>query len=252
MRYPNFYETIDEARMRLRDTIILYYGVPYLVFALLTNSDGIFRVVLRPIGLEEPMGSQPWPDQIHHYNYNTPECASYVGSWLASNPELGWIMPKINDDGFDCFRPFPLGMCNAKSGLIYTERQPTRKVEQGLIRSMVIDTRVTFDKGSKALFNGGVNLFGPEFRATIVGEYPSAQECLEGLLNPNVKTEAAAFHREFALIRGPMQTTFLVYKRDVVAALPNKDFSVLQLGSEFKHLQESITELELFQSIIGI
>jgi hypothetical protein len=162
----------------------------------------------------------------------------------------------MNSPLFNKFRPFPLGMCNVPGeGVFYIERQPNRKTEQGIISSMLDETLITtappMGKLSKSRYVGGaVSCYGSAFRACVMAEHPTAEECLVNLLDPEIVNTAAAFHRHFALARGPLNMLFLAYKTDIVGILPRNDFSQVRIGKDFRHTREVIEELKLFQSII--
>jgi len=94
------------------------------------------------------------------------------------------------------------------------------------------------------------DLYGPGFRDCIMGSHPSAQECVNNLKDPQILNEAAAFHRQFAFVRGPLDMLFLAYKADIVGVLPNRDLSVLRIGREFRHTREVIELLNTFDTII--
>jgi len=95
---------------------------------------------------------------------------------------------------------------------------------------------------------GGVAAFTAEFRDCVVGDHPTPKECIEGLKADNIN-ESVAFHRNFALVRGPIDTLFLGYKDEVVGVLPRGDFSALRLGRQFKHVKEAAHDLRLFTTI---
>ena len=251
MEYPNFYETLKEASMRLRRTVVLYDGEPYEVMAITNHKpDGIFRVYLWPIG------RHPEPERPQPQNYS-PESASvgpYLDEWmLGAGKNSGLLRKMMNSPMFNKFRPYPLGMCNLKGeGAFYLERQPNRKSEQGLIGTMLYETPVsTAVSRNNTMKRVGltVSIYGEAFRQCVLGKYPSAAECLTNLTDPEVVNDAAAFSRSFAFVRGPLEMLFLFYKTDVVGLLPNGDFSLLKLGREFGFVREAIEELNLFQII---
>ena len=72
---------------------------------------------------------------------------------------------------------------------------------------------------------------------------------MENLLDSGIQNESGAFHREFALVRGPINTVFLAYKADVVGILPRNDLSLVRLGEEHRHLVEVVENLKIFTAI---
>lgn len=162
-------------------------------------------------------------------------------------PNLTIVRKNMDSPHFNKFRPFPLGMMNKGTLAVFVERQPLRpKVEQGLTQAMLVGT---FVNASLMANRGPVSLFSTEFRDCIKGDYPSPNQALEGVVSDKTANESIAFHRNFALVRGPIGTVFLAYKDDVVGALTRSNFSSVKLGKEFKHLKEAVGDLNLFQFI---
>ena len=262
--YNNFFETVNEAYMRLRGTFVLYDGEPYTVLCITNHKDdGIWRIYLDPLGYGK--------DQLAYNMANPPPCGNctsdYPGlgaemdKWLdkMQTPEQGGTGPgtkvirkMMNSPKFNKFRPYPLGMCNFDGRVYYLERQPTRKSEQGLTHGMISSQDVnllpTNDK-QRLGRSGMVDLYGPSFLACIKGDHPSAQECLDNLQDPEIANDAAAFHRQFALVRGPLGMIFLAYKADIIGVLPNKDLSVLRVGRDFRHTREVVEILGTFGTV---
>ena len=258
--YHNFFETVNEAYMRLRGTFVLYDGEPYNVLCITNHKeDGIWRIYLDPIGEGE--------DKLAYNTNNPPPCGNYdsghpnlgkmMDDWLDKRnlegmPGTKVIRKMMNSPKFNKFRPYPLGMCNFNGSVYYLERQPTRKSEQGLTHGMITSQSVNLapDNGKRALNRSGmVGLYGPSFLACIKGTHPTAQECLDNLQDPDILNDAAAFHRQFAFVRGPLGMIFLAYKADIIGVLPNKDLSVLRLGRDFRHTREVVEILGTFGSV---
>lgn len=247
--HPNFYENITEANMRLRGTVVLYDGIPHYVLAISAhNKDGIFRVYMETIGSKMLVNSDNVPP-YSHYPSDSPETGDAMDKWMAKYKDPRLVRKMMNSPKFNKFRPFPLGMVNVGGYVYYTERQPTRKSEQGLTRSMITESRLTLiDRGPLA-GRGAVDFISDAFRATVMGEYPSPQECLTNLLDPEVSNEGAAFHRMFAFMRGPVKTMFLAYKDQIIGTLPNNDLSSLRLSKTFFQCREAVEETGVFGSI---
>lgn len=257
--YPNFYETLAEAQARLRGTVVTYNGDPVFVHAITDHiGDGIFRVYVTPIPLPDVDQSinNPTPQYV---TQNAPQDYAGLGGlldeWSAHKDHKDYplLRKHINSPLFNKFRPFPLGMVNIDRYVYYLERTPIRpKMEQGLTGAGCLETKVTAgeSKNSRPGYNGTVSLCSAEMHDCIKGLYPSAQECLAGLLMPNNTDEAAAFHRQFALVKGPLDTLYLAYMAEIIGLLPYGDFSALRLGRQYDYAREVIEELGLFSQII--
>lgn len=249
--YANFYENLKEAQMRLRGTVVLYDGVPHYVMAITNHrADGIFSVYMEPIGPDmiiKKAGRPPY-DQ---YNNEDTQLGPVMDEWMAVHPKSAIVRKHMNSPKFNRFRPFPLGMCNYSGAVLFLERQPTRKTEQGLTSAGIVETSVSVKNtdGSGSM-RTGIPVTDPSMRATIEGNYPSAVDCISNLCDKTVTNSAVAFHRNFAIVRGPVGTLFLAYKTGIVGFLNNSDASVITLPKESVHLKEAIAELQVFGNII--
>lgn len=253
-KHTNFYETIQEANMRLRGTVVLYDGEPYYVLCVDNHKgDGIFRIYLDKVredgrlAVTQVMGV---PYEWCQESPDGPTVGNMMDEFLDKNPDCGIIRKMMNSPKFNNFRPFPLGMVNVNGGVVYVERQPNRHTQQGLTRSMLSMTEITLNikKGGRDR-RSDIGIYSGPLYHTIMGNYPSVFDCVENLRDPAVTNDAAAFHREFALVRGPVGTLFLAYKSDVVGWLPNGDPSLLRLSKEFFHTKEAISDLGVFHNI---
>jgi hypothetical protein len=248
--HTNFYENLKEAQMRLRGTVVLYDGIPCYVLAITNHkADGIFRIYLDPIGWD-PTVSRPRPCP-ENYGPEDPGAGIHCDTWMEKNPNSPVMRKMMNSKLFNKFRPYPLGMCNVGTSTYYIERQPNRKSEQGLIRTMLQQTMISTAQngGALARVSSTVDVHSEAFRACVMADHPSAQTTLEQLSDPTIGNEAVAFHREFALVRGPVEMLFLAYKEDVIGVLPKNDFSLIRLGRTFGHTREVVAGLNLFADI---
>lgn len=248
--YVNFYENIQEASMRLKNTVVLYDGLPYYVLNICDHkSDGIFRVYLEPIGDPDKMevNSMSNPPPFNAYPPEGSSQGKMMDDWMKANPNSRLLRKQMNSPLFNKFRPFPLGMCNVDGLLAYIERQPTRKVEQGLTQQMLMSHQIRFGANKNMLT---VNLLSDSLKATILGDYPDPSLCLEAMKDPSISNEGVGFHREFALVRGPIDMIFLAYKTDIVGVLTEGTFARLKLSKKFIHAKEAISTLHLFKDIV--
>lgn len=249
VEYPNFYENLKEALKRLKSTVVLYEGAPYYIHIITAHKpDGIFRAYMEPLATAMT-GEKP---QYDDFDYFSDEIGNYLDAWLADHPETPIVRKYMSSKGFDKFRPFPLGMCNYRGDCYYLDRIPNRLTQQGLLSSMVIETKIgALPNKSKPNYSGNiVSLFTPEFEDCVYGRYPSAEECLQNLQDPLVINESAAFHRYLALVRGPLNTIYLAYRTDVVGYLPMNSLERLVLGRDFGYLKEFLEESETFGSVV--
>lgn len=251
--HPNFYENIKEADIRLRGTVVLYEGNPYYVLCITDHKpDGIFRMYLDPIGAEKGMCIHRFHDMPHEMFLEGGESrGSLMDKWMLKYPDSGLMRKMMNSPEFNRFRPFSLGMVNKSGSVIYLERQPTRHTQQGLTQTMMNQTRLSVAGPiPPGLSRGAVDLVSRELASTIKNEYPTLQECLDNLKDPNITNEGAAFHREFAIMRGPLDTFYLAYKHDIVGILPNSDTSTVRIAQKFSYTKEVVAELNVFSSIV--
>lgn len=259
----NFYENLKEALMRLRGTIVMYDGNPYYVLTITNHKqDGVFRIYLDSVDwgengispcLVNNNGNDMGFQGLNQYNpeSHTVQLGAALDTWMKAHPNRGLIRKRMDSKLFNKYRPFPLGMINQSTGVFYLERQPQRHREQGLTSSMITETMLTPD-ANKNEHSGlhYVKMYSDMFRACVLGTHPSPKEVLEAFKDPTVQNKGVAFHRHFALLRGPCDMLFLAYKQDVIGVLPRADFSELRLGRSHGHCKEVVGDLRLFPSII--
>lgn len=246
--FVNFYENLKEALMRLQYTIVMYDGEPYYVLTIANEkADGIFRMYLEPIGHENGNVISRYGNVPHDQNIH--DRGTRMDQWMEAHPEAGVLRKMMNSPLFNKFRPFPLGMCNANGRTVYLERQPLRHTQQGLTQNMICGLEVGLGLGIKGR-SSAIDMFSPVFRDCILGIYPEIKECITNLRDPEIANEAVAFHRHFALIRGPVDTLFLAYKGDAIGFLSNGDTSVVRLAEKFIHTKEVVADLNIFDDIV--
>jgi len=245
VQYPNFFETIKEARMRLESTIVAYEGVPYHCITVGDDDGQFFDLYLDPIERGKSMAVATFSDiPIHWFDEpGEPSKSEKMREWLEKRPESGVFTKKANDPGFNKFRPFSLGMVNTNGLCLYTERAPTRNMQQGLTQQMI--RQWAFDPERSP----HINYLSPEFKDMVIGDYPTPQECLDAVMDERCANVHAAFNRNFAFAEGDAGFLFLAYKRDIVGLLPHGDMSKLVLSTEYSYTKEVIDELELFETI---
>ena len=243
--HKNFYENLEEALNRLRNTIVLYDNEPYYIWTITNHKgDGVFRVYMSKVA--DVSKGVPSALSIGHTSASLGPAMDQHVDGNAKNPAQPIFRKKMDSSYFNKFRPFPLGMMNLTGHAIYMERTPARpSMLQGLSHNMISAILIDANGGSRTAVNPNCS----EFHDCVVGDYPSPKEALEGVTSDKTKNSSIAFNREFALIRGPIDTVFIAYRGDVVGALLLGDFSVLRLGRKYKHLKEAVKDLNLFASV---
>lgn len=252
--HVNFYENLAEAKMRLLNTVVMYDKKPYMVIAIAEHKDGVFRMYLRNL-VREKVDKEL--DAILQYQSDTPEVITLLDKLVDKKEGGQFLRKKMNSPKFNKFKPFPLGMCNQvtkeHARCYFLERQPQRHREQGLTGSMVNESIVSLSSIQPYNPRGGLNavyMTSEGMYACMLGQYPSAQEVLENLKDPDVTNEAVGFSRLFALIRGPVGTMFLGYKDTTIGLLENGSFDRLRLSKRHIQTKELIQELNLFKEVI--
>lgn len=250
MEYPNFFESQKESSIRLHGTVVLYDNEPVEVVHTTDHlGDKVIYAFIRPIGLTaSERAARPEPAGL----FNLPHVAvkdqgQYLDAFIKDNPSSQLKRVPLSDYGFNKFRPFELGMYWESVSVLYVERQPNRKTEQGLTTTMLVSYKLDLTDERRVL--QPVDIFGPEMYRCIKGLHPSPTRCIEGLTGGKYVNQAAAFHRHFAFLLGPADTLFLVYKNTVIGVLPHGDFSQVRLSRDFAYTKEVVDELHLFGDI---
>lgn len=255
--FTNFYESLKEASMRLQNTVVLYDGEPYYVLCLDDHKkDDIFRVYLDPILPDKSCCFERLPGIPYNWYGTGTESVGYMmDAWMNNNPDSGILRKQMNSPLFNKFRPFPLGMLNSRNDVYFTERRPVRHMQQGLTGDMFMSYRVTeFRTGSHkddypSYESYGKGITASELYNMYKGNYPTLDEVLDNLKDPEVLNFGVAFDRKFAITRGPAGMLFLVYKRETVGILPHKDKTLALLSPEFNHFKQLIEEYSFFDDV---
>lgn len=249
VNHPNFYESIAEAKMRLEHTVVLYDNEPYYVLCVENHKpDGIFRVYLDP--LKELWHSN---HSVPYQWYDEPDMSrgKKMDQYLADTNNCTILRKHINSPLFKRFRPFPLGFVNdpLNKVAVFTERSPARHTQQGLTDAMIFTKGISLTESKPAL-GPKIAWYSDGVRDMIVGDYPSLQECFENLKNPEVVNQSSAFHRNFALVRGPLDTLFLAYKENVVGIFQGDSYKNVALPSKkYGYLKEAVQDLGVFETV---
>lgn len=257
----NFYENQNEASMRLKKTIVLYEGKPYYVIGITDHiNDGKLRIYLDEL-TTEGLSYCRFDDVPSYSDYSPNHLGPIFDDWIEKNPDKGIIRKYLGSAGFNKFRPFPLGNINVKGLVVYVERTPTRNTFQGLRQEALISRLVTISPqvkttnkkliGSTYRSDYPLDMFTAPFYNCIVGDYPSFTQVMEAFDNPDVINSGVAFHREFSVLRGPLNMFFLCYKTEGIGIIPAGALGgyTLQLSKDFEYLKETIQELNIFFNI---
>lgn len=246
-KFENFYETIDEARMRLDQTVVLYDGEPHHILCVTNHrEDGVFRAYLDPVTDEEVYHRRV---SVPYDWYDEPGMSrgKVMDKFIEDNEGCPVKRKMLNSPKFNRFQPFPLGMINSNGRATYLERSPARHTQQGLTGSMIhtVHVDMTAAKGgprNASVYNKGI-------RSCILGLHPDPDQCLTGLTDKGVSNTSVAFHRYFAFVKGPLNLLFLAYKGDIVGFLPDKNLSAVKVCDEHSYVREVIDELAIFNRI---
>lgn len=263
----NFYENQNEASMRLRKTVVLYDGEPYYVIGISDHkNDGKLRIYLDKIGYYGLEGAK---DRSVPNYFDLPQhlLGQVLDEWIQNNPDKGIVRKFLGAAGFNKFRPFPLGNVNIDGQVVYAERTPTRNPFQGLRQDAIVPQIVSVapnrDTGSKrkkmSMYGSSygresiypVDIFHPSFYDCVMGNYPTFEQVVEGLRDPEVLNTGVAFHREFSVLRGPLDILVLCYKTEGVGIIDtmSNGGEFLTLSKDFLYLKETLEELGIFASI---
>lgn len=262
MKHKNFFETVKEANLRLRNSIIWYDGPsekgPYHVLIICCDTGDEFKIYMKKIGQKYYNVPGVMPPSEH---CSEPEgFQKHMDKFMKDYPSFNMVRKDLSSPHFNNFRPFPLGMMNTvakdKNGkvvdceTVYLERQPNRVTQQGLIRTMIYVTPVNaaMTRSPKPI-NYNFDLWSEDFHDCIMADHPSIDECMSKLTNHSFANEAAAFHRYFAIVRGPIGMLFLSYKGDIVGLLDNNNLSSVTMDRDYRYVKETVDDLHVFKNI---
>lgn len=262
--HKNFYQTLNEAKMRLRGTIVQYKDDFYYVVDVFNHEDGIFRVYMDRlgegcVGRDHHRGSFP---NENDYHYSPDSLPQKYDKWIEDNPDSGFIRKYANSRHFNQFRPFPLGNVNHDGTVIHCVRTPTRNMHQGMLTDAVNSTRVRAAPSRSRIPLRGLRLrdvtenyndapmdcYGPAFHDMLRGLYPSYEEVIENLRDPHISNEGCAFTRDWSVMRGPIGLLILCYQ-DSGIGLIDGDMRHLIISKEHEFLTEAVQELSIFNQI---
>lgn len=219
------YESLEDARLRLKNTVVLYDGEPVFIRNIepsRSEKDGIFRIHADALPLNGP-------GQIHNEDEDWDEgVAVDVGDWIDAAKKAD-LRKFISSKNFD-IAPFKMGYVNLKKGAVFCSRVPRRQQKQGL--SLESYSAVGLDWGAFVQSKEAVDM--------IKGRYPTLDQA-KALLN---KSPLVAFSREFAIAKDEiLEDMFILYYKGskVGVFLDGK----VTLGKKYTCLKETLLEIKV-------
>lgn len=204
----NFYDSIEEARFRLENTIVEYDGRPVFVSSVADHPDGVFRVMIHDM---------PFP-----------------GGMAGRGARK-----VINSPLFRRFQTIPLGWCNHfeenTRHASFVERAPVRRSKQGLAGDAFIASSFNGTGFARSPFTWERAKSSDGFVEMVTNVYPSFEEALSQL----IENTSIAFDRKFVLIRsGRTGLTSLAYKKELVGIFIK---GTVYLFDKYRYLYEEIS-----------
>lgn len=204
-----FWEDLDQASQRLRNSIVPYDGLPCHISEVRPHTDGIPRAILQMLPLS---AAQP---------IKTKSLASPKFKRFRESVPLGFI---------NCFFGGKIRTCS------FLERQTNRTVVHGLNNGNVRAYRF-YENGS---FENEYNFMNyvndPSFVDMAIGNYPSLRESFDNLVDGST----VAIHRKYALAKYANKVT-LYRERRVIGPVP--DGNTILLFRNKIHWKEELIDL---------
>jgi hypothetical protein len=222
------YESVEDAKMRLRHTVVLYKDTPvYILDIVKGDGDDILRVQFQEIPLAPGEMVEAAPVRARGA-----DLAGLAQAAKAAAAQRKYISSKHFD-----IAPFKMGYVNSPKGAFFASRLPHRMQKQGLCSENFTG------KTNQAVPIGFMTFLNcKETVAMIKGEYPSFDQAMKAL----DKSPAVAFDREFCLVKDdcfPELITYL-YHKGVKVGMFNKNDG-LSLGKKFTCLKEQLGEMKI-------
>lgn len=215
------YEALEDARMRLKGTVVRYKGDPvYITEITPGNADEIHRVYYKEVPFNAP---KPKPFR------NMEE--------IVADAELDAAKRKYISSKFFDIEPFRMGYVNSpnRNGAFFCSRLPNRIQKQGLCGE---NFRAMDNFGVMVDFNTFLNT--KEVLEMINDRYPTFNQALAGLN----KVPSVAFSRNFALVKDAVIPDLLyLYHKGEKVGMYNSATKFVSLGVKFQCLKESLNEL---------
>lgn len=210
------YENLNDAKMRLQDTVVRYKGEPvYITQVGQGNADEIHRVWFKPI----PFVNKPFNNIEEMQKQQEEDRRKYISS-----------------KHFD-IEPFRLGYVNRPggNGAFFCSRTPNRIQKQGLCAD---NFRGVDNFGMRIDF--GTFTTTKEVLEMVNDRYPTVAQALKAL----AKCPSVAFSRNFAFSKDAVipDLIYIYHKGDKVG-MYNTASGRASLGEKFQCLKEALNEL---------
>lgn len=203
------YETVEDAQMRLRGSVVLYDSALHYVETVEPAPEADRKEIFRVRALPLPLG-KPGAVPIRKY---------------------------ISSRKFD-LAPFPMGFLNTKEGAVFCSRSPARQQSQGLTSKTFMSEMIPTDPrvGKRGIdFSQFIN--SEESVKMLAGNYPSFKDACDKAKDG----VSCAFAREFAISADPELPflLYLYYKNTKVGIVVEGG---VKIGPKRKCLKESLEE----------
>lgn len=208
-----FWTDIEQARVRLLGTIVLYKDLPVLVNDIVSGR-----------GLPNPRIPRAFISDVEGEGRS--------------------VRKRLDSPHFNRFRDLPkLGWVNSRDGkAFFVERVPARIQQHGINTSNTCvyrfnDNFALLDPGRADLARTFLNKY---FKMSHQGLFPS----LESILSNIQEGEAVAFNRDCCVVRDELGMRWLYYKTRKVGMFSGADTVVL--ASKFSYLRETLQDEPTF------
>lgn len=220
------YETVDDANMRLRNTVVLYKGNPVLIKTVVSGetTDDILRVLIQEIPVPK--------NTINKHDFE--EIRRGEVKLKVADDQRKYISSKHFD-----IAPFRMGYVNSPkgNGAFYCCRMPNRIQKQGLCA----ENFQGFDNfGGAVPF--GTFLSCEETVEMITNKYPTFDQAVKGL----DKVLSVAFSRDFCIVKDEIIPNLLyIYHKGYKVGMHTKNTGEVVLGAKFACLKEGLQEMKV-------
>lgn len=214
------YETVEDARLRLKNTVVLYRGAPVMITEVSRGEDNEtpFRVFMKELPIVDKAAPRPRGARVV----------------LGEEPEDGAKRKYISSKHFD-IAPFKMGYVNKPEGVFYCSRLPNRVQRQGLCHENFMGQ---YNDGKIVDFYTFTNC--KESVAMVAGDYPSFDEAMQIVK----KAPSVAFDRDFSLQKDETfpQLIFMYHKGIKAGVIVDGNMT---LSKKHVCLKENLGELKV-------
>jgi hypothetical protein len=213
------YENHEQARQRLRGSVVLYDGRPHYVHETNEGLDGRIRITLGEL-----------PYAVH-------------GS-IPENP----VVTLTDDPLLNRFRPFETGFMNmfetGRNETAFVFRRPVRQSQQGFNGQSYSSKLLHGSLGTRDAGAFESVIASPSFAEMVRGIYPSFEECMDAL----IPSSSVGFDRNYA-VRMDSDGTVWLYRQQIKVGIVSKSPNRLLLFRSKRYLREEFQESESLPNI---